>query len=97
MGFRLNISPAVKQEMATAFAWYAERNAQAAESFRGEVLATFDLIAPHPDRFALRGDVVRRCVMKHFPYAIYYSLGDRVVNILAVGHHRRRAGYWHKP
>jgi plasmid stabilization system protein ParE len=55
MSFRLNISPAVKQEMALAFAWYAEKNAEAAENFRDEVLAAFDLIAQHPDRFPLRG------------------------------------------
>lgn len=96
MGFRLNISPAVKQEMAEAFAWYAERNAEAAENFREEVLGAFGLIAQHPDWFPLWGDVVRRFVMKHYPYAVYYSVGDQVVNILAVGHNRRRAGYWQK-
>jgi plasmid stabilization system protein ParE len=94
MMFRLNISPAVKQEMAEAFTWYAERNAEVADNFREEVLATFQLIAQHPERFPLWGDVVRRFVMKHYPYSVYYSVGDQVVNILAVGHNRRRAGYW---
>jgi len=96
MSFRLIISPAVKQEIAEAFAWYAERNSQAADNFREEVLAAFGLIAQHPERFPLWGDVVRRFVMKHYPYAVYYSVGDQVVNILAVGHNRRRAGYWQK-
>jgi hypothetical protein len=40
--------------------------------------------------------VVRRFVIKHYPYAVYFSIEDQVVNILAVGHHRRRAGYWLK-
>ena len=66
MSFRLIISPAVKQEIAEAFAWYAERNSQAADNFREEVLAAFGLIAQHPERFPLWGDVVRRFVMKKF-------------------------------
>lgn len=86
--FRLNISPAVKQEMAQAYGWYAERNEKAADDFREEVLAAFDLIARHPDRFPLWDDLVRRFILKHFPYTVYYSVSDRVVNILAVGHNR---------
>lgn len=92
--FRLNISPAVKQEMAQAYGWYAERNEKAADDFREEVLAAFDLIARHPDLFPLWDDLVRRFILKHFPYTVYYSVSDRVVNILAVGHNRRSAGYW---
>lgn len=94
MGFRLNISPAVKLEMAEAFSWYAEKNAEAADNFRRDVLATFDLVSQHPERFPLWDDMVRRLVMKHYPYAVYYTVGDQVVHILAVGHTRRRAGYW---
>jgi len=96
MSFRLNISPAVKQELAEAYAWYAERSEKAAEAFQDEVLGAFDLIGRHPERFALWDDLVRRFVLKHYPHSVYYSVGDRVVNILAVGHNRRSAGYWLK-
>jgi plasmid stabilization system protein ParE len=96
MSFRLNISPAVKQELAEAYGWYAERSEKAAEAFRDEVLDAFDLVVRHPDRFPLWDSLVRRFVLKHYPYSIYYSVGDRVVNILAVGHNRRSAGYWLK-
>lgn len=94
--FRLNISPAVKQEMTEAHGWYAEKSDKAADDFREEVLAAFDLIARNPERFPCWDDLVRRMVLKHYPYSVYYSVGDQVVNILAVGHHRRSAGYWRK-
>lgn len=45
MSFRLNISPAVKQELAEAYGWYAERNKKTAGAFQDEVLGAFDLIA----------------------------------------------------
>jgi plasmid stabilization system protein ParE len=90
--FRLNISPDVKQEMAQAYGWYAERNEKAADDFREEVLAAFDLIARHPERFPLWDDLVRRLILKHFPYTVYYSVGDRVVNIPVIDHNHRLAG-----
>lgn len=96
MGFRLNIAPAVTQELAEAYRWYADRNQQSADAFRNEVLSALDLVALHPDRFPLWDSLVRRYVLKHYPYSVYYSVGDRVVNILAVGHNRRSAGYWLK-
>ena len=67
MSFRLNISPAVKQELAEAYGWYAERSEKAAEAFQDEVLGALDLIAQHPDRFPLWDDFVRRFVLKHDP------------------------------
>jgi plasmid stabilization system protein ParE len=94
MSFSLKVSPAVKQELEQAYRWYAERSDKAAQAFRDEVLAAFDLVAQHPDRFPLWDDLVRRCVLKHYPYSVYYSVGECVVNILAVGHNRRCAGYW---
>ncbi len=96
MAFRQNISPAVKQEMAEAYGWYADKSKKAADEFREEVLAAFDVIARHPERFPCWDDLVRRCALKHYPYAVYHSVGDEVVNLRAVGHHRGSAGYWLK-
>jgi plasmid stabilization system protein ParE len=94
MSYRVNISPAVRQEVAEAYRWYAERSSKAAEAFQDEVLDAFDLIGRDPERFALWDELIRRYVLKHYPYSVYYSLGNGEVNILAVGHNRRLAGYW---
>jgi toxin ParE1/3/4 len=90
----VRVSPAVQREMAEAFAWYQARSPKAANAFRAEVLATFDLIAHAPERWPLWDDMVRRCILKQYPYTVYFSIVPGEVRILAVGHHRRHAGYW---
>ncbi|MBA4020399.1 MAG: type II toxin-antitoxin system RelE/ParE family toxin [Pirellula sp.] len=37
---------------------------------------------------------VRVCLLRRFPYGLYYLPTDDIVWIVAVGHHRRRPGYW---
>lgn len=94
MMFRLLVSPAVKQEIAEAFHWYSERNVKAAKAFRDEVRSAFDLILKDPERWAVWDESIRRFILKHYPYTVYFSIVDDQVRILAVGHHRRPAGYW---
>jgi plasmid stabilization system protein ParE len=96
MQFELVVSLAVKQELAEAYGWYQSRNPRAAAAFRSEVFAAFDLIVQDPERWALWDDMVRRYVLKQFPYSAYFTIAASEVRILAVGHHRRQAGYWQK-
>jgi plasmid stabilization system protein ParE len=94
MGFALVVSPAVKQELTDAYGWYKFRDLKAAIAFRAEVLVAFYLIAQDPERWARWDDVVRRYVMQQYPYTVYFTIAASEVRILAVGHHRRQAGYW---
>jgi toxin ParE1/3/4 len=94
MPFKMVVSPDVKREISDAFNWYRERNVKAAESFRTELLAALDLIVQDPERWALYDESVRRYVLKHYPYTVYFSIHEGQVRVLAVGHHRRRVGYW---
>ena len=94
MDYVVVVSPAVKLEMAEAFDWYNTRSAKAAHAFRSEVLSVFDLLKHEPEQWALWDEPVRRYILKQYPYTVYFSVIDREVRILAVGHHKRQAGYW---
>ncbi len=80
--------------MAAAYDWYHARNAKAAIAFKEEVLGAFELFGRVPERFPLWDGEVRRFVLKHYPYSVYFAIDGNAVQILAVGHHRRRPGYW---
>jgi len=41
-----------------------------------------------------RGEIRIRSVVR-FPYRIYYRVRDEQIVIVAVGHRRRRPGFWH--
>jgi hypothetical protein len=34
--------------------------------------------------------------MKHFPYSVIYTVAGDEIQVLAVAHHSRHAGYWRK-
>ena len=36
----------------------------------------------------------RRCVLKRFPYLIFYREMDDAVRVMAVAHAKRKPGYW---
>ena len=94
MPYAVVVSPAVKQEMAEAYGWYKARNVRAASAFRAEVLSAFEVIARDPVRWQLWDDPIRRYVLKQYPYTVYFAVESDEVRILALGHHRRHAGYW---
>jgi toxin ParE1/3/4 len=39
--------------------------------------------------------IVRRHVLRHFPYTVFYEMLGSTVTVLAVAHQRRNPGYWH--
>ncbi len=94
MAFKVEVSPEAKQDVRTAFDWYKERSAKAANAFRAEVLSVFDLIAQDPNCWGRTEESVHRFVMKRYPYTVYFEIGMTAIRILAVGHHRRLPGHW---
>ena len=66
------------------------------EDFRAELARVVTLVAEGPEAGSPLAAGRRRWLMKRFPYAVVYRVvPDGAVRVLAVAHHRRRAGYWH--
>jgi plasmid stabilization system protein ParE len=51
-------------------------------------------IADHPEAGHLIGSIVRRRMLRRFPFAILYSRQASEIRILAVMHLRRSPSYW---
>lgn len=66
----------------------------AAHAFRTEVFQAVDrtdaLAWPEDE------DPFRHYILRRFPYTVYYDIQGMTVTVLAVAHHRRRPGYWHR-
>jgi plasmid stabilization system protein ParE len=88
------ILPDAEAEIAAAFAWYLERNPQAADAFRSEVFDVIDSLREAPTKWKMTEDGARRRVLRHFPYTVYFDVEDEAVFVLAVAHQRRLPGYW---
>lgn len=62
--------------------------------FLAEVKRVARLIGERPLAWTEIEPGVRRAVLRRFPYSLIYAAEPDEVLILAVSHHRRRAGHW---
>ncbi|MFA6314090.1 MAG: type II toxin-antitoxin system RelE/ParE family toxin [Sterolibacterium sp.] len=94
--FGVEILPEAEAEIRDAFLWYFERSPIAAEAFRTETLEAIDRLGVDALMWAEDEDAIRRHILRHFPYTVFYEILGSTVTVLAVAHQRRKPGYWRK-
>ena len=84
-----------KAEFDAAASYYEAQRAGLGDDFVAEVEQATQRIARMPRSFPPYGPSgLRKCVLRRFPYSIFFlELTDRVW-IAAVAHQRRKPGYW---
>jgi len=92
--FTVVLLPAAEEEASEAFRWYFERSALAADAFREELTGAIDSLAKKPGMWPPDDDSIRRLVLRHFPFTVFYEVAGKTVTVFAVAHQRRRPGYW---
>ena len=85
-----------ERELDEAAVFYESRVPGLGKSFSGEVERTIRLLREYPDAGAPAGAKHRRVLVDRFPYFVAYERHDDFIIILAVGHQKRRPGYWRK-
>ncbi|HEY3353481.1 MAG TPA: type II toxin-antitoxin system RelE/ParE family toxin [Polyangia bacterium] len=81
-------------ELNETVAYYAVVEPELARRFLDEAEHARDQVLLYPEGSPLVSKNVRRKSLHGFPYALFYSVKEHEVRILAVGHHRRRPFYW---
>jgi toxin ParE1/3/4 len=80
--------------------WYNQRRIGLGEEFIAEVAAVLERIGETADSFPkwpgarTKGPLIRRAVLKRFPYVIAFEKIELDVVILAVAHGKRKPLYW---
>jgi plasmid stabilization system protein ParE len=92
--FGVEILPEAEAEIREAFLWYVERSRIAADAFRTEALTIIDRLGVDALMWPEDEDAIRRHVLRHFPYTVFYEIRGNTVTVLAVAHQRRKPGYW---
>ncbi|MCX7172662.1 MAG: type II toxin-antitoxin system RelE/ParE family toxin [Proteobacteria bacterium] len=92
--FGVEILPEAESEIREAFLWYFERSPIAADAFRTEALEAIDRLANDALMWPEDNDAIRRHILRHFPYTVFYEIRGNTVTVLAVAHQRRKPGYW---
>lgn len=73
-------------DIASGYGWYEEQRRGLGTDFLEEVSFTFAAVESNPRRFQLFNPVLRRAIVRRFPYGAYFFLFDEIVLVAAVVH-----------
>lgn len=83
-----------EREFLEVIRFYLAISPELADTFASEVERAASLLSLHPLLGKLVETGVRSWPLAKFPYSLYYRAIDDGLEILAVGHQRRRPLYW---
>lgn len=93
---RFLIRDEAESDTLEAATWYEEQREGLGEEFVRHVREGMNAIKARPESRPTVWEDVRRLILKHFPYAIFYVVDATRVAVIAVLHHRRNPDIWKK-
>jgi toxin ParE1/3/4 len=94
MAYRLKVSDRAAREIGGSYEWYEEQLPGLGADFIDALDAQFQLIAHTPLLFSEIRRGIRRTLLSHFPYGVFYASKGDVVSVLAVIHTARNPRRW---
>ena len=100
MRYRSVLSPGAQADISSAVRWYQRTDPNQAFRFMLDIRATRRRIEQFPYQFLIIEtpkhikDIVRRALLKHFPYSLVFTLNIDVASVIAVVHQRRNHTVW---
>lgn len=88
------LGPAAQAEVRDAVAWYELRQAGLGRTFLAELDGLMARISENPNQFPAIWRNVRRAMMRHFPYGLYFLIRPDVVQVIACFHSSRNPMRW---
>jgi toxin ParE1/3/4 len=82
--------PEAEQELDEAFDFYKQHSSGLASTFLLEVSKTIARLEVFPASGAVVRNNIRRALVHHFPYGVFYCIDGERILILSAGHLRRR-------
>ncbi len=94
MAHRLRVSDRAVREIGEAYEWYEEQLHGLGAEFIDALDAQLQLITQTPLLFPEIRRGIRRTLLSHFPYGVFYASKGDVVSVLAVVHTARNPRRW---
>jgi toxin ParE1/3/4 len=84
-------------ELNAAIAYYEHQRKGLGIDLQYEVENAIGLVQQNPQLFPKHNKLgIRKCLVKRFPYTVFYLELKGIIWIAAVAHQMRRPGYWSK-
>lgn len=94
MARRLVVQRQSDLDIQAAALWYEDQRAGLGMRFLDELDKVFQRIADNPKQFPQLEAEVRRVLLDHFPYGVYFPEGSEDIVVLAVLHLHREPDMW---
>src|SRR4026209_420993 len=94
MAYRLTVSDRAGREIGDAYEWYEEQLHGLGVEFIDALDVQLQLITQTPLLFPEIRRGIRRTLLSHFPYGVFYAAKDEVVSVPAVVHTVRNPRRW---
>ena len=90
----IRLLPEAEEELRAAARFYEAEQQGLGRALIQEVRRVCRLIAEHPLAARIERGEVRVRTIARFPYRIYYRAKADEILVIAIGHRRRRPGFW---
>jgi len=90
------VRPEAEQDIFDAFSWYNDRLPGLGHEFVNSIDSTMQSILNNPESCPIIYRNIRRSLIKHFPYAVYFINAEPSIIVLAVFHFKRNPRNWQK-
>lgn len=94
MSWPVIINPEAEADLAEGKTFYDGRQAGLGDEFLDCVGEVLDSLRTTPERHAMVFQDLRRCIVRRFPYAVFYRVDDDQVTVVAVYDMRRDPRGW---
>ncbi len=91
---RISFHELAELELREAAQYYDSEVPGLGSAFLDEIDYSLHQIVRHPNAAPLIHDVVRRKLLRRFPYSLLYSFEGNSLSVLAVASQKRRPFYW---
>ncbi|MDH4083253.1 MAG: type II toxin-antitoxin system RelE/ParE family toxin [Nitrospira sp.] len=94
MARRLVVQPQADLDIQAAAVWYEDQRSGLGVRFLDELGLVFQRIETNPRQFSRLEGEVRRALLHHFPYGVYFIEVSEAIIVLAVLHLHRDPDVW---
>lgn len=86
MKYLLNFLPVIEEDIKAAYYWYESKSEGLGKRFEDPFYQHCIKVSEDPFIYTKKYKEFRRCLMKHFPYAIYYKIINHNMIIWGIFH-----------
>lgn len=94
MTFQVSIRPEAETDINDAYTWLEEQKIGLGKDFILCVDASIQSIIKTPHLFSKVYEQIHRCLIRRFPYGVYYFISENTVIVIGVLHARRNPAIW---